>query len=237
MATEIANAQPLLVPMKRIIEPELMDDDEQARAYAQADFSAAHQAYVALFARTFPDRARKAAVLDLGCGPGDVTLRFAKANPGYTFNAVDGSTAMLKYGRAALKRMPAVAKRIRFIEGYIPAMRLPRKRYGVILSSSLLHHLPDPQALWRMVRRYAKKGALVFVADLFRPESRARAQALVNRYTPGEPDVLRRDFFNSLLAAFTPEEVKGQLNKAGLKDLAVEVISDRHLMVCGRLKG
>ena len=67
--------------MKRIPEPELMDTAEQARAYAAADFSAAHQSYVTLFHQTFPKRPASAAVLDLGCGPADVTVRFAKANP------------------------------------------------------------------------------------------------------------------------------------------------------------
>jgi hypothetical protein len=37
--------------MTRTLEPELMEDADQARAYANADFSAAHQYYLALFAK------------------------------------------------------------------------------------------------------------------------------------------------------------------------------------------
>ena len=48
-----------------------------------------------------------------------------------------------------------------------------------------------------------------------------------------EPGVLQRDFFNSLLAAFTPDEVRGQLAEAGLPTLQVKTISDRHVMVTG----
>src|ERR1051325_2261087 len=88
--------------MKRTVEPELMSAEEQARAYAQADFEAAHSSYPELFAQKFPRRPKKAVVLDLGCGPCDVTIRFAKANPGYTFHAVDGSVAMLKFAEAAI---------------------------------------------------------------------------------------------------------------------------------------
>ena len=66
--------------MKRIPEPELMDDPEQARAYALADFSEPHQAFIDHFARCFP-RHRPRRVLDLGCGPADVTIRFARAYP------------------------------------------------------------------------------------------------------------------------------------------------------------
>src|SRR5439155_1263356 len=91
------------MPMVRIPEPELMDTEEQARAYAKANFSEAHQSYVTLFQETFPQRPAKATVLDLGCGPADVTLRFAQANPGYSFHAVDGSAAMLTCAREALR--------------------------------------------------------------------------------------------------------------------------------------
>src|SRR5213082_2767271 len=110
---------PIVKRMKRIPEPELMDTDEQARAYAAADFSAAHQSYVTLFSETFPQRPAKATVLDLGCGPADVTIRFAKANPGYTFHAVDGSAAMLRYARRALRSQPGLSHRVSFVQGFI----------------------------------------------------------------------------------------------------------------------
>src|ERR671925_585446 len=81
----------------RIPEPELMTEEEQATAYAHADFSEAHQRYVELFEAAFPKRPDTGTVLDLGCGAADVTVRFAKANPGYRFHAVDGSAAMLRH--------------------------------------------------------------------------------------------------------------------------------------------
>ena len=72
---------------------------------------------------------------------------------------------------------------------------------------------------------------MVFVADLFRPRDRAEAGRLVELYSAREPEALKRDFFNSLLAAFTPEEVKGQLSRSGLDGFKVEVVSDRHMAV------
>jgi ubiquinone/menaquinone biosynthesis C-methylase UbiE len=218
--------------MKRIVEPELMTDDEQARAYAAADFEAAHSAYPKLFAEKFPRRPKRALALDLACGPCDVTMRFARANPGYTFHAVDGSAAMLKYGRAAVARA-GLSRRIKLIHGFIPGAPIPEKAYDVIISSSFLHHLHDPQALWQTVRQYSRRGTLVFVADLRRPPSRARARAHVEKYSGGELEVLKRDFHNSLLAAFTPMEVRRQLKQAGLAGLNAQVVSDRHLVVWG----
>lgn len=222
--------------MKRIVEPELMSEEEQARAYAKADFESAHSFYPRLFAEKFPRRSKRALVLDLGCGPCDVTTRFAKANPGYIFHAVDGSAAMLKYGRTRLARDQGLVRRIRLIEGFIPGAPIPRRSYDVILSSSFLHHLHDPQVLWQTVRKYSHRGAIIFVPDLRRPLSLAHAKALAQRYSGTEPEVLKRDFFNSLLAGFTPAEVRRQLKQAGLSGLAVQTISDRHLLVFGRMR-
>lgn len=219
--------------MKRVVEPELMTEEEQAQAYARADFESAHSLYPRLFAEKFPRRGRRATVLDLGCGPCDVTIRFAKANPGYRFHAVDGSTAMLKHGRRALAQHSGLARRFKLIEGYIPGAPIPKRQYDLILSSSFLHHLHDPQVLWQTVRRHARSGTMVFVPDLRRPSSLAKARALTGKYSGSEPEVLRRDFFNSLLAAFTPTEVRRQLRQAGLNGLTVEIISDRHLLVFG----
>ena len=222
--------------MKRIVEPELMSTEEQARAYAEAHFAAAHSSYPKLFAQKFPRRPSRAFVLDLGCGPCDVTLRFAKANPGYTFHAVDGSAAMLKYAQTCRARERGLSRRLRLIEGFIPGAPIPRRTYDVILSSSFLHHLHDPQVLWQTVRKYARRGTIIFVPDLRRSPSRAKAKAMTRKYSGTEPEVLKRDFFNSLLAAFTPAEVRRQLKEAGLHGLAVEIISDRHLLVFGKIK-
>ena len=221
--------------MQRVLEPELMDDELQARAYAQADFAEPHSAYPQLFLSLFKPPPQQATVLDLGCGPADVTIRFARVFPGYEFHAVDGAPAMLEQARLALRQEKDIAGRVRLIQGLLPDLILPRKTYDVILSSNLLHHLAEPQVLWQTVRRFARKGTLVFVTDLFRPASAAAAEDLVARYAREEPEVLQRDFFNSLLAAFTPEEIRAQLTAAGLEYLSVKVTSDRHVIVTGAL--
>jgi hypothetical protein len=73
--------------------------------------------------------------------------------------------------------------------------------------------------------------------DLLRPPSREAAAELLALHAGDAPDVLRRDFFNSLLAAFRPDEVRSQLAAAGLPRIRVEAASDRHLIAYGRLTG
>lgn len=221
----------------RIPEPELMDDPAQAAAYAAADFTGPNVAFVAHVERALGGAPLTGTVLDLGCGPADICVRLARRYPRARIDALDGSRAMLACAQLRLDHEPAArAARIRLIEARLPAPeRLPRRRYDLIVSNSLLHHLPDPGVLWNTVRHAGRPGCRVVIMDLFRAASRDAAQAIVDRYAADEPAVLRTDFYHSLLAAFTPDEVRAQLREAGLAGCRVESVSDRHLLVSGRL--
>lgn len=219
--------------MERVAEPELMDEAAQARAYAEADFSAPHDRFIALFREQFPGLEPQGCVLDLGCGPGDITRRFARAFPACELHGVDGASAMLRLA-AELQNGSEPETRIRYIHGYLPGATLPQARYATLISNSLLHHLADPGGLWQSILGHGAPGAAIFVMDLMRPDSRATAEAMVAQYAADEPEVLRHDFFHSLLAAYTVDEVRAQLRAAGL-DLAVSAVSDRHLIVSGYL--
>ena len=222
--------------MQRVTEPELMDDQAQSEAYAAADFAEAHSRIVATFAGCFPGEELAGNVLDLGCGPGDICFRFAARYPGCSVTGVDGSEAMIRLANARKARESGTGARVHFIEGLLPGASLPGVPYAAVISNSLLHHLHAPQVLWETVLRYASPGTKVYVVDLFRPQTIAGVQGLVDEYATGEPDILRRDFYNSLCAAFEPQEVEAQLATAGLAGLAVDVISDRHLAVHGVLE-
>jgi len=67
--------------MQRITEPELMNDEAQALAYAQADFDEPHDMFIQVFKDTFPEAKVSDHILDLGCGPADISIRFARAYP------------------------------------------------------------------------------------------------------------------------------------------------------------
>jgi 2-polyprenyl-3-methyl-5-hydroxy-6-metoxy-1,4-benzoquinol methylase len=219
--------------IERIPEPELMDDPEQARAYAGADFSEPHQAFVERFAQCFP-RHRPRRVLDLGCGAADVTIRFARAHPGCDLTGMDGAPAMLALAQEAVTRT-GLADRIQLREVRLPDKTLAQHAFDTVISNSLLHHLADPQVLWRAVADCAAPGTAVFIMDLRRPDTREQAGRLVREYSGNEPEVLRRDFFNSLLAAYRREEIAAQLARANLSGLQAEAVGDRHVVVHGHL--
>ena len=221
--------------MQRIPEPEIMNGREQARAYAMADFETPNQMFVDLFVKKFPGLRVTGSVLDLGCGPADIPIRFALQYPQCRVCGVDGAAAMLKYGRQSISNQ-GLEDRITLIEGILPNAPLPLNSYDAILSNSLLHHLDDPQVMWRTIRDCGKKDAAVLIMDLFRPPGREEAQKIVEKYSGNEPAVLKEDFYHSLLAAYSLEEVGRQLETEGLAHLNIEQTSDRHFIVCGFLQ-
>jgi trans-aconitate 2-methyltransferase len=248
--------------MERTREPELMDDPLQARAYAEADFAstdqaftdrilawlaAAEPAWLALAAPEAPEAPgappANGRILDLGCGPGNISFRLAAALPGAAVLGIDGAAAMLELAERQRQSQPALWPRLRFARACLPVPAgglegLPAAfapPFALIVSNSLLHHLHDPAVLWRAVRQWAAPGALVAVRDLRRPPSPEARQTLVEHHANGAPPVLRRDYAASLAAAFRPEEVEAQLAAAGLGSLRVEPLDDRYLEVSGRL--
>ncbi|MGD2062614.1 MAG: class I SAM-dependent methyltransferase [Nitrospirota bacterium] len=220
--------------MDRIPEPELMLDEDQARAYAAADFAEPHARLIELLQERLSDLPDQGWALDLGCGAADIAIRFVRAFPGWRVDGIDGSPAMLRFGHEAVAAA-RLGDRVALREGYLPGGAVPGDAYDLVFSNSLLHHLADPAVLWASLRRWAGDNARVFVQDLLRPEGRAQAERLVDLYAAGEPEVLRRDFFNSLLAAYRIVEVEQQLVQADLGHLSVEQVSDRHWIVWGRL--
>ena len=214
-----------------------MNEPEQARAYAEADFEQPHAMFIGLFRETFGTVPAAARVLDLGCGPGDITFRFARAWPQCHVHGVDGSDAMLLLAEKALGGEPSLQGRVHFLKGMLPELELPCPQYDIIISNSLLHHLPDPAVLWQTVKAFAAPDAMIFIMDLKRPASIAEAARLRDTYAHGEPEVLQCDFYNSLLAAFDVGEIQAQLNDEGLADLNIRIVSDRHVVISGRMPG
>ena len=216
--------------MKRTLEPELMDDPEQALAYARADFEKENQGFVDRFREYFPEFT-EGHILDLGCGPGDIPIRFARAVPGYRITGVDASEPMIGLAGVAVKQA-GLADRVVFLCERFQGVSLAEP-VDAVVSNSLLHHVPNPLQFWYRLRQLVKQDSPVLVMDLLRPDSPEEAQAIVDRYAAEEPEILRRDFYRSLLASFTEDEVAAQLAEMNLSRLVIDVVDDRHWVVSG----
>ena len=142
---------------------------------------------------------------------------------------------MLECGRKLLSAMPELGGRVELLHGLIPGASLPESSYRAVISNSLLHHLQDPQVLWQTIKQFARPEAPVFVMDLMRPASEVQAKEFTETYVASEPEILKRDFYHSLKAAYRADEIRTQLDEAGLNRFTVEMISDRHMIVWGNV--
>ena len=166
--------------MDRVLESELMEDPEQAAAYAAADFSQENQGFVDRFEEYFPGFS-SGRVLDTGCGPADIPIRFARRYPSCYLTAVDASPAMIRLAAGLSDRITVQCERFEAVPG--------ANVFDAVLSNSLLHHLPNPLQFWNKLRQLVKPGSPVLVMDLLRPDSPEEAQAIVDRYASGAPAV------------------------------------------------
>lgn len=220
--------------IERQPEPELMDSLAQVDAYASADFVASDQAFVERLLARLQPLPDSGALLDLGCGPASISIHAARLMPGWEITALDAGPNMLAQARRNLAQAPAALRaRVHLQQAHLPAHALTQ-RFAVIISNSLLHHLPDPAVLWQSVRELADAGAMLQIMDLFRPHSAQQLEQLVATYAGDAPDLLQQDFRNSLRAAYTVAEIREQLLAAGLGHLQVATISDRHVEISGR---
>ncbi len=228
--------------MRRIPEPELMVGAEQVVAYAHADFTTTDQSFVdhlsALLQAAHVELLSGDLILDLGCGPGNISERLADRWLSVNVVGVDGAAAMISIANERLNAARSSVQNLSYVIADLNQVSLSdlhlMKGAYVVVSNSLLHHLHDPQQLWSAVKQLAAPGALMLHRDLRRPSNESEVDALCDRYVSEAPSVLQRDFRASLKAAFTVKEVSEQLDQAGLSQFTVKEIDDRYLEVCGR---
>ncbi|HOL18813.1 MAG TPA: class I SAM-dependent methyltransferase [Candidatus Hydrogenedens sp.] len=213
--------------MQRQPEPELMDDPLEAEAYSITDFSDVNEKFVEKLCSILPLSGELIAV-DLGCGPGDITYRTFMRNEDWHIIGVDGSEAMLRFAQKQF----GIRKPIWILSD---AKFLPFADYSIdlVFTNSLLHHLLDPMPFWNEIKRIIKPNGFLFLRDLFRPISTEKAQEIVDTYAGDASSLLKKEYFRSLLSAFTPEEIQEQLSQCGLHFLTVERVTDRHVDVYG----
>ena len=208
------------MPIPRVPEPEVMDSAEEAAAYDAMD----HGAVNAAFAEDFLAFAgTPGEVLDLGCGTGWIPVEIARrCDAGVV--ALDASAEMLV---VAGRNAGPFGGRVRLLLASASKLPFADRSVGAVVSNSLVHHLHDPLPALREVARVLRPGGVVFIRDLYRPDTPAEVDRLVDRYTAGETPLARHLFAISLPASFTVDEVRELAAAAGL-DAKVAMTSDRH---------
>jgi len=220
--------------IQRQPEPEVMNDPTEARAYAAADFTQVNQVFVERLLELVGPRPA-ATALDLGTGPADIPLRVVAVRPRWRVVAVDASRPMLEWAHQAVQKAGRLAA-VGLVMADAKDLPFAPRSFDVIFSNSILHHITATERLWREIERLGRPGATVLIRDLARPANPQAARSIVHRYAGGESPLLQEEYYRSLLSAYTPREVRAQLDAAGFRTLQVAMVSDRHLDVFGHLE-
>lgn len=212
------------MPLVRVLEPEVMDTDEDARAYDSMDHAAVNTAFCDALLSHDPDLAY---ALDVGTGTCLLPIELCGRVPTARIKAIDLSTSMLALGRAHVAQA-GLTHVIALTQVDAKALPEPDETFSAVLSNSIVHHIPEPMAVLREMVRVLRPDGLLFVRDLVRPETEASLASLVAAYAANDTAYQRALFDASLRAALSLEEVREMLRSLQIPPECARMTSDRH---------
>lgn len=212
--------------LERVLEPEVMDSEADAREYDSMDHAAVNAVFVAdLAAVLSPDASIE--ILDLGAGTAQIPIELCRRFPNVRVVAVDAAESMLALAHQnvaaaglsdRIELVLADAKRLPFADGM----------FSAVISNSIVHHIAEPGDVLAEAVRVSSPNALQFHRDLCRPNDEAALEHLVTTYAGSSTAYQRRLFGESLRAALTLDEMQTLITRLGFDPNSVAMTSDRH---------
>jgi len=210
--------------MERVLEPEVMDTEEEAREYDGMDHSAPNGAFV----DRLVELGGHGRVLDVGTGPGHVPVLICERLPEARVVGIDLSERMLALAKARRDASPHAA-RIDVRKADAKGLDFDDASFDAVVSNTILHHIPEPITLLREARRVLRPGGVLVIRDLYRPATPERLDELVALHAASDTPYQRAMFRASLCAALTPEELRTTADEAGLEHAELSIDTDRHM--------
>jgi ubiquinone/menaquinone biosynthesis C-methylase UbiE len=223
--------------LSRVLEPEVMESPAEAIDYDRMDHAAVNQVFVDDLLAGAPEilsaEERSLDVLDIGTGTAQIPITLCRRTTALRVMAIDLAVAMLHVGRGNVE-VAGLMDCIRLDR--IDAKQLPYEegRFAIVMSNSIVHHIPDPRDVLREAVRVLTRGGLIFVRDLLRPADDREVEHLVAAYAAGANDHQRQLFDQSLRAALSLDEVRDLAEAASLPPGTVAQTSDRHWTLAWR---
>ncbi len=213
----------------RVLEPEVMDTEQEAIDYDAMDHSEVNRIFVDdLLAAGF----NGGDVLDVGTGTALIPIELAKRLDELEIDdcrimAIDAATHMLDTAQYNLA-INEIYDKIQLAHEDAKATSFEDAMFDVVISNSIIHHIPEPEACIAEMVRVCKPGGLIFVRDLMRPESDEQVRHIVQTYAGNENEHSQKMFDDSLRAALTAEEMQSAVSQFGFPTATVQATSDRH---------
>ena len=235
------------MPLERVLEPEVMDSPEEATDYDAMDHREVNRLFVEdlIAARLKAQDAEELMnpldgstlsvdmeglhldVLDLGTGTAQIPIEFCRRYPFCRIMAADAAVNMLELARYNVE-IASLTQRIEL--AHVDAKQLPftDAMFDVVMSNSIVHHIPEPIRVLREAVRVVRSGGLLFFRDLLRPDSDQQLRHLVATYAAGANEHQQRMFAESLHAALSLDEIRQLISSLGFPAASVQQTTDRH---------
>jgi len=210
--------------MQRVLEPEVMDTWEDAIEYDSMDFTEVNMAFAQLAVELGPSTGY---VLDVGTGTARIPILIGQMRPHWQLTAIDFSKNMLLVGA---RNVEAAGLQQQIQLEWVDAKQMPYSdhHFDMVISNSIVHHLPDALPFFREVKRVLKPNGGILLRDLLRPADQATMDAHVSSIGAEYNDYQKKLFRDSLNASFTLDEVNHLVQAAGLEGVKVYQSSERH---------
>jgi tRNA (cmo5U34)-methyltransferase len=157
------------------------------------------------------------ALLDVGCGAGNYTLKLLEKLPDLDVTLIDLSGAMLN--RAVARAKPLTAGRITPLQGDVREISLGDGSFDVIVAAAVLHHLrtdSEWEAVFASFHRALRPGGSIWISDLIDHTFPTVQQLMLSRYgnyLSNLKDTAYRDaVFAYIVKEDTPRSVMFQID-------------------------
>lgn len=210
--------------MQRVTEPEVMDSSQEAIEYDAMDHLEVNTAFAERAIELGPPQGF---ILDAGTGTARIPILMCQWRPQWQIVGIDLAQSMLQVGQKNVE-LSGLQQQIRLECVDAKQLPYPDKYFDMVVSNSLVHHLPNPLPFLLELKRVLKPKGALLLRDLIRPDSLETLEALVERVAADCNDQQKQLFYDSLRAAFTLDEVNELLQQAGLEGVKVYQSSDRH---------
>ena len=222
--------------LARVLEPEVMDTEEEAADYDAMDHCAVNDAFCTDFVASTGVPNFGGRVLDVGTGTALIPIALCEKQPRVRVVALDLAEHMLARARSNVARA-GLADRIEIVLRDAKKSGFPERSFDAVISNSIVHHIPNPESALADMWTLVADGGVLFVRDLSRPGSDSAVRELVETYAPaGDARATRQSalFEASLRAALTPAEVESLAARAKIPNASVRMTSDRHWTLVAR---
>ena len=197
----------------------------QGPIYNRLIFKAASELYQRFIHQiNLPEKAK---ILDVGSGPGFLTLLLAKENPTVSVVGIDYSPTQVC--AANHRRIRNQIYNCNFRQADAINLPFPNASFDIVISVASIKHWPDGKRGLREIRRVLTANGSAFIAEADRDATREEIYRFATKFTawyvwdPFMRWYLRRVVFGQ---SYTPKEAELIARAAGFSLVLVEKVSE-----------